>query len=270
MISCEEYTKVRKDLFKKQILSMNRPPALVAIQVGNDKASSSYIRGKFKDSDEIGIDFTHVHMEEDSTQQELLTLIDELNEDPNIDGIIVQLPLPKEFNVRLVQERISKYKDVDGFRKDSAFKSCTPKGVMDWFAFNEVNLVGQDVVVIGRSEIVGKPLVNMLIDAGATVTCCNSKSKNIGFYTDTADIVISAVGKPKIFDFRYFSDVNIIVDVGINRNEDGKLCGDINTEHFDKFLPNVYVTPVPKGVGLLTRLALMDNTIHAYYLNGGK
>ncbi len=270
MISCEEYTKHSKELMKKKITSMNKTPALVAIQVGNDSASGIYINGKAKDCAEIGIDFTHVHMDEDATQQELLALIDDLNDDPNIDGIIVQLPLPKEFNVKLIQERISKYKDVDGFRKDSVFKSCTPKGIMDWFTFNEVNLIGQDVVVIGRSEIVGRPLVNLLIDAGATVTCCNSKSKNVGFYTDTADIVISAVGKPKIFDFKNFSDVDIIVDVGINRDEDGKLCGDIDTEYFEDYLPNTYITPVPKGVGLLTRLALMDNVIHAYYLNGGK
>lgn len=264
-ISCKEYTQLRKQELKEEISKLHKNPRLVVIQVGDNQASNSYIRGKEKDCNEVGIDFQLVKLPIDISEEELLNRIKYFNSDNRTNGIIVQLPLPKHINVDSVKNFINPNKDVDGFHKNSHFKPCTPKGIIDWLEYNKVDLIGKDVVVLGRSEIVGKPLVNMLIDKGATVTCCNSNSINIGFYTDTADIVISAVGKLKYFGWEYFSsDVEIIIDVGINRDRDNKLCGDIDTTYFDTYCPYTYVTPVPNGVGLLTRLSLLENTYQAY------
>ena len=159
---------------------------------------------------------------------------------------------------------ICEEKDVDGFRRDSFFKPCTPKGIMDWLDFNNYDLEGKNITVIGRSKIVGKPLVNLLIDRGATVTCCNSKTKDLRQHTCNADVVISAVGKPKFLDSSYFTNTELVIDVGINRDENDKLCGDVDHEEVTSTLKNIYVTPVPKGVGRLTTLALVENTIKAY------
>lgn len=146
------------------------------------------------------------------------------------------------------------------------FTPCTPKGMIDYLEYNNVNLSGELCVVIGRSKIVGKPMVNLLIDRGATVICCNSKTKDLKTLTQQAKIVVSAVGKPEIFDFSYFNESQILLDVGINLNASGKLCGDISRDVKDKV---TYATPVPGGVGLLTRLALLENTFEAYKMNMG-
>lgn len=269
MVSCKDYVAIRKQELKDEIKFYDKKPVLLVIQVDHDKASSSYVAGKKKDCDEVGITFLHAEIDSEIFTQEMLeSFIRSMNNSPNCDGIILQLPIPKKYNVEKLQQCISPSKDVDGFRRDSYFKPCTPKGIMDWLAYNKYELAGKDVVVIGRSKIVGKPLVNMLIDAGATVTCCNSKTSHLDSYTVNADLVVSAVGKAKIFDFSYFSTcAEIIVDVGINRDENGKLCGDVCSEYFDKYLPCTYVTPVPGGVGLLTRLALLENLFEAYKLN---
>lgn len=151
---------------------------------------------------------------------------------------------------------------MDGFRVDSCFKPCTPKGIIDWLKYNEFKFEGADVCVIGRSKIVGKPLVNMLIDEGATVTCCNSRTKSFIPYTIISDLVITATGTPRWWCKEIFPNT-IVVDVGINVDHRGKLCGDVNKEYIDKWVDNTYVTPVPGGVGLLTRIALMENVINA-------
>ncbi len=268
-VSCKQYVQNKKEELRKQVENTQRMPALAIIQVGDNPASNSYISGKIKDCHEIGMVCYHTHLDEDSTEQELLNLIDSLNEDKYVDGIIVQLPLPKHLknSIKKIQKRINVFKDVDGFRSDSEFKPCTPKGIIDWLDFNDLfDFAGVNVAVIGRSDIVGKPLVNMFIEKGATVTCCNSKTENIKYYTRNADIIVSAIGKPKYFDSKYFKQGQIIIDVGINRDENGKLCGDVD----DKYIFDSYVTPVPGGVGLLTRIALLENVLHAYYINGGK
>lgn len=277
MISCKEYTQIRKKELKEKISTFSRKPCLCVIQIGDDTASNSYIKGKKRDCEEIGIEFEHEHFRdyEDFSQEDIINVIKILNECKTIDGIIIQLPIPDKYDVEELQKYISPEKDVDGFRRDSCFDSCTPKGIIDWLDYNDYDFRGKDVTVVGRSKIVGKPLVNMLIDRGATVTCCNSKTKNLATKTRMANLVVSAIGKPKYFDTSYFASGTIIVDVGINRDENGKLCGDVDKEQIDnacllgevKGKDLIYVTPSPGGVGLLTRLSLLENTIRAYEMN---
>ena len=276
MISCKEYVAIKKEELKEKVKSFDRAPKLCVVQIGDNPASNTYVKGKARDSEEIGIEFEHVHIKnyEDLSQCDLVLTLENLNNDDSIDGIIVQLPIPDKYNVEELQNCISPDKDVDGFRRDSCFEPCTPKGIMDWLKFNNYDFVGKDAVVLGRSKIVGKPLVNMLIEEGATVTCCNSKTSVFSRlnHLRRANLVISAVGKPKFLDYASFltvnsSDLEVVVDVGINRDENGKLCGDIDPEHFDTKLPNAYLTPVPGSVGLCTRIALMQNVVEAYELH---
>ena len=263
MISCKDYVALRKEELKEQVAEFKRAPKLCVIQIGDDPASNSYIKGKQRDCMELGILCEHIHIKDYAyfSEHELYALIYRLNMDNSVDGIIVQLPIPAKYTVSLVQKMISREKDVDGFRKDSDFIPCTPKGIMDYLDYNEVDIAGKVCTVIGRSEIVGKPLVNLLIDRGATVISCNSRTSNINKYTGSSDIVISAIGKANYFTEYYFTNKQILVDVGINRDKDGKLCGDIAEVAKQGAL---LATPVPNGVGLLTRLALMENTIEAY------
>ena len=266
MISCKEYVALRKEELKEQVAEFKRPPKLCVIQIGEDSASNSYIKGKQRDCEELGILCEHIHIKDYAyfSGLELYSLIYRLNKDNSVDGIIVQLPIPVKYNVNLVQKMISREKDVDGFRKESDFTPCTPKGIMDYLDYNEVDIAGKECVVIGRSEIVGKPLVNLLIDRGATVISCNSKTRDLKPFTMFSDIVISAIGKANYFDDYDFCTEfkgQILIDVGINRDENGKLCGDITERAKENA---VLATPVPNGVGLLTRLALMENIIEAY------
>lgn len=266
MISCKEYVTLRKEELKERVANFKRAPKLCVIQIGDNSASNSYIKGKQKDCTELGISYEHIHIKDydDFEERDLLNLINRLNWDSSVDGIIVQLPIPDKYNVKRVQKAIAQEKDVDGFRKDSDFTPCTPKGIMDYLDYNGVELAGKECVVIGRSEIVGKPLVNLLIDRGATVVSCNSKTPDIKRFTMFSDIVISAIGKANYFyesDFATEFIEQILIDVGINRDENGKLCGDITERAKENA---ILATPVPNGVGLLTRLALMENTIEAY------
>lgn len=266
MISCKEYVEIQKQQLKERVSTFKRKPKLCVVQIGDDQASSVYVRNKRKVCDEIGIEFEHVHIQdyENLSQLNLEVKIELLN--INHDGVILQLPIPDKYNVEELQKCISPEKDVDGFRPDSYFKPCTPKGIVDWLKFNNFDFTGKEVTVVGRSKIVGKPLVNMLIDEGATVTCCNSKSY-VQLHTTISDLVISAIGQPKHFKATHFSDDTIIVDVGINRDENGKLCGDIDKENVELYLDNVYITSVPGGAGKLTVLTLMKNVIEAYELH---
>lgn len=265
VVSCREYAKLVKDELKEKVKKMDKKPVLTVIQVGDDLASNSYIKGKEKDCDEVGITFNHLKYESSISEFELLNVITNMRDFS--DGIIVQLPLPDSINVDKIIEAIPKSKDVDGFRRDSDFDCCTPKGIIDWLQYNNYDLVGTNVVVLGRSKIVGKPLVNMLIDRGATVTCCNSHTSD-GYefeMTNKADLVISAIGKPKFLSWSDFSvDCDIVVDVGMNRDENGKLCGDVDRESVLSIYPEIYVTPVPGGVGLLTRVSLLKNVVESY------
>ena len=266
MVDILDYFEKRKEELKEEVTKLYRKPKLVVVQIGDDKASSIYVKNKEKLCDEIGLDFEHEHIEEEKNNEENYTLLKILEKsmDSSVDGVILQLPIPNESNLDILQKAIYLDKDVDGFRNGSDFTPCTPKGIMDWLDYNEYKLEGKNVVVIGRSKIVGRPLVNLLIDRGATVTCCNSKTKDLRQHTCNADIVISAVGKAKFLDSSYFTNTELVIDVGINRDENGKLCGDIDYQEVTSNLENIYVTRVPNGVGKLTVLSLIENTIEAY------
>ena len=271
--SCKEYVEIRKKELKEETSKFKRKPCLVVIQVDDDPASASYIKGKKKDCEEVGIVCEHIHINSEEVREDVLAcIIGGYGVADNVDGIIIQLPIPDKYNLHRLLENIPAAKDVDGFRRDSCFKPCTPKGIMDWLDYNEVELSGKDVCVIGRSNIVGKPLVNMMIDAGATVTCCNSKTKELAYYTQGADIVVSAIGKAKYFNSNYFnfSNTQLIVDVGINRDMNNCLYGDIDKIDVLAYCRDSYVTPVPGGVGLLTRNALIENVVAAYKLQNGE
>lgn len=266
MISCKEYVEKQKADLKEHIKALSKNPKLCVIQVGDNQASNTYVKNKRKDCEELGIDFEHVHIKDyDMISQNMLKMrIKSLDVDSSVNGIIIQLPIPDKYDVIELQQCISPEKDVDGFRKDSCFEPCTPKGIVDWLEYNKFDFNGKVATVIGRSNIVGKPLVRMLIERGATVSCCNSQTKSLSRYMFNSDLVVTAIGKPKYFNKLDFNGVGIVVDVGINRDLDGKLCGDVDPSGFESFLPNTYLTKVPGGVGLLTRLTLLKNTIEAY------
>lgn len=231
-----------------------KKPTLAVIQVGNNEASNRYIHNKKKDCEEVGISFEWYYYEETISENELITEIKDLL--PYVDGMIVQMPLPEHIDVDAIKLAIAPEKDVDGFHPMSWFNPCTPAGIIDYVVNGcGYDFTGKNVTIFGRSDIVGKPLAQMLTNRDATVTLCHSKSKDKWQFIETADFIVTAVGKPAFLNC-YAIHVPV-VDVGINFDENGKLVGDcINTENRD-------VTPVPGGVGLLTRVALLENTLLA-------
>ncbi len=245
-------------------------PGLAVILVGNDAASATYVASKAKSCKNAGI-YSVVHeMPESITQEELLETIERMNENPKLDGILVQLPLPKHIDTTVVLEAINPLKDVDGFHPYNvgrmvsnldAFLPATPFGVMRMFEEYGIELSGKNVVVIGSSDIVGKPMASLLINAKATVTVCNSRTKNLKAHTLAADIVVIAVGVPYLLKADMVKDGAVVIDVGINRLETGKLVGDADFEGLkDKCS---HLTPVPGGVGPMTIGMLLKNTIKA-------
>lgn len=271
IVSCKDYVEIKKKELEEEIQHFNRKPVLAVIQIDNDQASNSYIKGKQKDCDEIGIEMRHVNIYSNIAEQKEVEGIIKVIVNSDADGIIIQLPIPDKYDLDRLQHLIPPEKDVDGFRRDSCFKPCTPKGIIDWMEYNDFEFEGKDCCVLGRSKIVGLPLTNMLIEKGATVTCCNSTTPSTWYYTRNADYAFSAVGVPNYFDFSDFQDFcELVVDIGINRDENEKLCGDVNNAGFESSLNDTYVTPVPGGVGLLTRLALMQNTLNAYKIQKTK
>lgn len=271
IVSCKDYVEIKKKELKEEIRHFNRKPVLAVIQIDNDQASNSYIKGKQKDCDEIGIEMRHVNIHSNIAEQKEVEGIIKVIVNSDADGIIIQLPIPDKYDLDRLQHLIPPEKDVDGFRRDSCFKPCTPKGIIDWMEYNNFEFKGKDCCVLGRSKIVGLPLTNMLIEKGATVTCCNSTTPSTEYYTRNADYVFSAIGIPHYFDFSdFFEYCELIVDIGINRIKDNKLCGDINCCSFEEYLSGTYVTPVPGGVGLLTRTSLMQNVVDAYKIQKTK
>ena len=265
IVSCKDYVEIKKKELEEEIQHFNRKPVLAVIQIDNDQASNSYIKGKQKDCDEIGIEMRHINIYSNAAEQQEVEGVIKDIANSDADGIIIQLPIPDKYDLERLQNLIPPEKDVDGFRRDSCFKPCTPKGIIDWMEYNDFEFKGKDCCVLGRSKIVGLPLTSMLIEKGATVTCCNSTTPSTWYYTRNADYAFSAVGIPNYFDFSDFQDFcELVVDIGINRDENEKLCGDVNNAGFESSLNDTYVTPVPGGVGLLTRLALMQNVVDAY------
>ncbi len=245
-------------------------PKLAVIMVGDDKASKIYVKNKSKACDEIGIEYEEYLLEKDIKQKELIELINKLNNDKSVHGILLQSPIPEGLDINEAFRIISPEKDVDGFNptnvgklvlNQDTFVSCTPYGIMKMFEAYDIELEGKKVVVLGRSNIVGKPLVQCCINKNATVTICHSKTKNIKEHVKEADIVISAIGKPKYVTEDMIKEKAVVIDVGINRTEDGKIVGDVDFENVSKKAS--YITPVPGGVGPMTIAILMNNVIKA-------
>lgn len=258
----KSYVAFRKEELFNEIKGFETKPTLVIIQANNNPASDAYVRGKIKDALEIGANPILDKLDPSITQEELIEVITKYNNDPTVDGIIVQLPLEKHIDENVIKNSVAKEKDVDGFHPLTEFIPCTPKGIIDYLDYNGVTFQGKNAVVLGRSNIVGKPMAKLLLSKNCNVTVLHSKTSedDKAFYLAHADIIVVAIGRLGFLDDRFiYKPSAIIVDVGINRGEDGKLHGDAVPN-----LPVVIQTPVPGGVGLLTRIALMGNLVLAY------
>ena len=276
IISGTQLAKELKDNVAQKVTEAvkeyGRPPHLVVILVGEDPASQSYVKGKGKDAVEVGFKSTTIRKPETISEDELISLIEELNADDEVDGILVQLPLPKHIDEDKVIETIDKSKDVDGFhpanvaalwQKRECIYPCTPKGIIKLLDKAGVEIEGKKAVVIGRSNIVGLPASKMLLDRNATVTIAHSRTKDLAKTAAEADILVVAIGKPRFVTADMVKPEAAVIDVGVNRDpETGKLCGDVD---FDACVEKASViTPVPGGVGPMTRACLMENTLECF------
>lgn len=264
--------KVREKLKEENKLLKQRgiKAKLAVILVGDDNASKIYVRNKSKACEEVGVEYEEILLDTNTTMDELLGVIDELNKREDINGILLQSPIPKGLNIQEAFERISPLKDVDGFNPvnvgklmigQDTFVSCTPYGIIKMLEHYNIPVEGKHAVVIGRSNIVGKPLSHCLLNKNATVTICHSKTKNLSSITKNADILISAVGKLNMVTEDMVKDGAVVIDVGMNRDENGKLKGDVDFENVKNKAS--YITPVPGGVGPMTIAMLMNNVIKA-------
>lgn len=263
--------RLKNDVDEYKLL-YKRSPNLTVILVGNDPASLSYVKGKEKASLEVGIENTTIILDSNVKEEELIDVINELNNDDNVDGILVQLPLPKHINKDNVINAIKVDKDVDGFTKENVARlwlkqpcmiPCTPKGIITLLDSNNISLDGKNVVVMGRSDIVGMPVAKLLLDRNATVTIVHSHTKNVKEITNKADILIVAIGSALYVDESFIKEGCVVIDVGVNRDKKTmKLCGDCDFESINKKAS--YITKVPGGVGPMTIASLMENTILAY------
>jgi methylenetetrahydrofolate dehydrogenase (NADP+)/methenyltetrahydrofolate cyclohydrolase len=248
-----------------------RRPKLVIITVGEDPASKVYVRNKMKAAEEVGIEVEHHCFADDVERDKVLNVIQYYNNEHLVDGIMVQLPLPKHWNEREIIDAIRPTKDVDGLTTTNIGRlrssqpglyPCTAKGIIDLCRYYNIKLDGKDVTIVGRSNIVGKPLADMMMAEGATVTQCHSHTSDVRFHTLPADIVVTAIGRPKFIDREYIGYNRVVIDVGINRDEDGRLCGDVDFDHIKDYCSAI--TPVPGGVGPMTVAELMSNTVEAW------
>ncbi|WP_243290198.1 bifunctional methylenetetrahydrofolate dehydrogenase/methenyltetrahydrofolate cyclohydrolase FolD [Bacillus sp. FJAT-47783] len=271
IISGKELAFEKRQQLKAEVEKLKEQgvtPKLVIILVGDDPASLSYIKGKQKASEETGVAFHLEHLAEHTSQDELLQLIDRYNCDEEVDGILVQLPLPNHIEEKAVIERISPEKDVDGFHPinigkmmigQETFLPCTPAGIVEMIKSANIEIAGKHVVVVGRSNIVGKPVGQLLLNEHATVTYCHSRTNDIKKYTSDADILIVAVGKANMITNEHIKEGAAVIDVGVNRLENGKLAGDVDFEHAKSKASAI--TPVPGGVGPMTITMLVYNTV---------
>ena len=262
-----------KDELKEQVAKLKEQGielTLAVIQVGEDPASSVYVRNKKNACAYIGINSIAHELPEETTQEELLDLIDKLNNDNKVNGILVQLPLPKHIDEDAIINAISPAKDVDGFHPENVgalsigkkgFVSCTPAGVIQLLKRSNIDIEGKECVVLGRSNIVGKPMAMLLLRENGTVTVCHSKTKNLREITKRADILIVALGKPKFITKEYIKEGAVVIDVGIHRNSENKLCGDVDFDDVKDMVEAI--TPVPGGVGPMTIAMLMYNCVNS-------
>lgn len=267
--SIKEALKVRVNVLGEQY---GRTPNLAVVLVGDDPGSVSYVTGKAKAATEVGIRNSTIRRESTISEQELLDLVQELNNDDDVDGILVQLPLPRHIDENKVIMAISPEKDVDAFHpinvaklwlKQPCMLPCTPKGIIKLLHFAGVDIAGKEAVVVGRSNIVGQPVSKLLLDANATVTMAHSKTKNLAEVTRRADILVVAVGRERFVTADMIKPGAVVIDVGVNRDtRNGKLCGDVDFDEAQNVA--AAITPVPGGVGPMTITCLMENTVEAY------
>ena len=273
LIDGKKISQEIKDELKEKVAELKEQGiegALAVIQVGNDPASSVYVRNKKRACEYIGIRSESYELPEETTEDELLTLIETLNEDPKINGILCQLPVPVHMDENKIIRTIAPEKDVDGFHTQNVgalvvgqtgFVSCTPAGVIQLLKRSGVEIAGEHCVVVGRSNIVGKPMALLMLQENATVTICHSRTADLQSMCRQADILIVAVGKPKMITAEYVKEGATVIDVGIHRQENGKLCGDVD---FEQVAPIAgAITPVPGGVGPMTIAMLMNNCVEA-------
>jgi methylenetetrahydrofolate dehydrogenase (NADP+)/methenyltetrahydrofolate cyclohydrolase len=259
-----------RSLVDARIAEGRRQPGLVVVLVGDNPASQVYVRNKQKACEQVGFHSELMQLPVSTSQTELLTVIDALNGRDDVDGILVQLPLPEQIDAEMVTERILPTKDVDGFHPYNigrlvlrlpVFRPCTPKGIMTMLAHTGIDLMGKDAVIIGQSNIVGRPMFLELLMARCTVTVCHSKTKDLAGKVRAADIVVAAVGVPRFVKADWVKPGAVVIDVGINRLDDGSLCGDVDTEAVSEVA--AWITPVPGGVGPMTVATLLENTLQA-------
>lgn len=271
IIDGKETAKEKREQLAKEVEELKAQgvvPGLAVILIGDDPASVSYVTGKKKAAETMGMKFKLDRFDSSLTEAELLTVIDQYNQNPEFHGILVQLPLPDHISEKAVIERISPDKDVDGFHPlnvgkmllgEDTFLPCTPHGIVELLKKTNVDLSGKEVVVVGRSNIVGKPVGQLLLNENATVTYCHSRTKNMSEHTKKADILVVAVGKANFIKADQIKEGAIVIDVGVNRLESGKLCGDVQ---FDEAKEKAsFITPVPGGVGPMTITMLANNTV---------
>ncbi|GAA8732142.1 bifunctional methylenetetrahydrofolate dehydrogenase/methenyltetrahydrofolate cyclohydrolase FolD [Helicobacter pylori] len=265
---------IEKDLKNKiQIITAqtHKRPKLAVILVGKDPASITYVNMKIKACERVGMDFDLKTLQENITEVKLLSLIKDYNTDQNISGVLVQLPLPRHIDTKMVLEAIDPSKDVDGFHPLNIGKLCTqkesflpatPMGVMRLLEHYHIGIKGKDVAIIGASNIIGKPLSMLMLNAGASVSVCHILTKDISFYTQNADIVCVGVGKPDLIKASMLKKGAVVVDIGINHLNDGRIVGDVDFNNVQKVAG--FITPVPKGVGPMTIVSLLENTLIAF------
>lgn len=283
LLDGKNYAKQVREEIKKEIDDRKLKLKLVVIQVGDDKASSTYVKNKSKACKEVGIDFEDIHFNQDVSRDVFIDKLNNLNTDDSVNGILIQQPVPK--HLRGLEQLIIPEKDVDGFTyinqgkllyNEDCLLPCTPNGIINLLEHYHIDLDGKNVVMIGRSNIVGKPLSQLLLNKNATVITCHSHTRDLKQICHKADIIISAIGKPRFIDNSYLgTHTDVIIDVGINRDEDGNLCGDCDFKaiyddwsfieddlHIDRYR---YITPVPGGVGPLTIAFLLKNVLKTSY-----
>lgn len=281
IISGKEISVKIKDQLKKEVESIkknySRLPKLVVILIGDNQASQTYVRNKERGCAYIGIESEVLRYDDSFSESNLLEEINRLNNDNSVDGILVQLPLPEHINEEKILNTIDPDKDVDGFHPQNVAKlflgqhslvPCTPKGMLVLLEEINYDLKGKEVVIVGRSNIVGKPASLLCLQKDATVTIAHSKTKDLKKVCSRADVLIAAIGKAKFFNHEYVKDGAVVLDVGINRDENNKLCGDVD---FDDVKDKVKaITPVPGGIGPMTITMLMQNTLEAFYKRNGE
>lgn len=267
----KERLKILKEKVAATFAESKQRPGLVVVRVGDDPASQVYVSKKIKACQDVGFFSEEKHLSETASEDQLLKIIADLNANSHIHGILVQLPLPKQISEKKILECVLPEKDVDGFHpinlgrllaRDEGFVACTPRGIMTLLAAYKIPVAGKNAVVIGRSRIVGRPMSLLLDHAGATVTVVHSQTPNIEEFTTKADVLVVAIGKPKFISAKSVKKGAVVIDVGINRGKDGKLCGDVDFDSVSQIASAI--TPVPGGVGPMTIASLLENTWDAF------